>query len=35
MLGILPLIIVPAIIVLNFDRFGEIIEALSKLNGGR
>jgi hypothetical protein len=34
-LGILPLIILPVIIALNFDRLKEIIEALSKLSGGR
>ena len=34
-LGILPLIILPVIIALNFDRLREIIEALSKLSGGR
>lgn len=34
-LGILPLIILPLIIILNFDRLREIIEILSKLDGGR
>lgn len=34
-LGILPLIILPVVIILNFDRIREIIEVLSKLNGGR
>jgi hypothetical protein len=34
-LGILPLIIVPTIIFLNFDRIREIIECFSKLSGGR
>ena len=34
-LGILPLIILPIIIILNFDRLREIIEALSKISGGR
>jgi len=34
-LGILPLIILPTIIILNFDRLREIIEILSKINGGR
>lgn len=34
-LGILPLIIVPTIIILNFDRIREIIECISKLSGGR
>ena len=34
-LGIITLIIVPLIIILNFDRLREIIEFLSKLDGGR
>ena len=34
-LGILPLVIVPVIIIVNFDRVREIIELLSKLDGGR
>jgi hypothetical protein len=34
-LGILPLIILPTLIVLNLDKIREIIELLSKLNGGR
>src|SRR5688500_6244530 len=34
-LGILPLIILPLIIIFNFDRIREFIEILSKLNGGR
>ena len=34
-LGILPLIILPVIIILNFDRIREIIDLLSKLDGGR
>lgn len=34
-LGILPLIILPTIIILNFDRVKEFIELLSKMNGGR
>ena len=34
-LGILPLIILPTIIILNFDRLREIVEVLSKINGGR
>jgi hypothetical protein len=34
-LGILPLIILPIIIILNFDRLREIIECFSKLSGGR
>ena len=34
-LGILPLIIVPTIIILNLERIWEIIECFSKLSGGR
>ena len=34
-LGILPLIILPIIIILNFDHLREIVECLSKLSGGR
>jgi len=34
-LGILQLIILPLIIILNFDRIREFIDVLSKLNGGR
>jgi len=34
-LGILPLIILPIIIILNFDRLREIVECFSKLSGGR
>lgn len=34
-LGILPLIILPTIIIIYFDRVLEIIGLLSKLNGGR
>ena len=34
-LGILPLIMVPTIIILKFDEIRELIEVLSKLNGGR
>lgn len=34
-LGILPLIILPIILILNFDRIREIIELLSRLEGGR
>ena len=34
-LGILLLIIVPVIIIFNFDRLREIVELLSKINGGR
>lgn len=34
-LGVITLIIVPLILILNFDRVREIIEILSKLDGGR
>lgn len=34
-LGITILIVVPIIIILNFDRLREIIEILSKISGGR
>jgi hypothetical protein len=34
-LGALALILVPTLIILNFDRLREIIEVLSKLNNGR
>ena len=34
-LGIMTLIIIPLIIILNLDRLREIIDVLSKLNGGR
>ncbi len=34
-LGVITLIVVPTIIILNFDRLREIIEVLSKINGGR
>lgn len=34
-LGILPLIILPLIIILNYDQLREILDALSKMNGGR
>ncbi len=33
--GILPLIILPIILILNFDRLRELIECLSKMSGGR
>lgn len=33
--GILPLIILPTILILNIDRLRELIECLSKMNGGR
>lgn len=34
-LGTMMLIAVPIIVILNFDRLLEIIEFLSKMNGGR
>jgi hypothetical protein len=34
-LGILPLVILPILIIFYFDRLVEIIELLSKLSGGR
>lgn len=34
-LGVITLILVPLLLILNFDRVREIIEFLSKLNGGR
>ena len=34
-LGILPLIILPTILILNWDRLRIFIEALEKLNGGK
>ncbi len=34
-LGILPLIILPTILILNFERLRELIECLSKMSGGR
>lgn len=34
-LGVITLIVVPTIIILNFDRLREIVEVLSKLTGGR
>ena len=33
--GILPLIILPTILILNYDRLRELIECLSKMSGGR
>jgi hypothetical protein len=35
LLGILVLVIVPIIIIVNFDEVREIIQLLSKLDGGR
>ena len=34
-LGILPLIVVPILIILNFDQLREFVDVLSKLNGSR
>jgi hypothetical protein len=34
-LGVLPLILLPLLIILNFDRLRQIIEALEKLSGGK
>ncbi|HEX8564783.1 MAG TPA: hypothetical protein VF648_03880 [Pyrinomonadaceae bacterium] len=34
-LGVLPFIILPIIIFLNFDRLREFVELLEKMNGGR
>jgi len=34
-LGTLPLILLPTILILNFDRVREIIEVFSKMSGGR
>ena len=34
-LGAIVLIVVPTLIILNFDRLREFVEVLSKLNGGR
>ena len=34
-LGSIVLVVLPTLIVLNFDRLREFVEVLSKLNGGR
>ena len=34
-LGTIILIVVPTLIILNFDRLREFVDVLSKLNGGR
>ncbi|HET6980206.1 MAG TPA: hypothetical protein VFI24_27985 [Pyrinomonadaceae bacterium] len=34
-LGTIVLVVLPIIIILNFDRLREFVEVLSKLNGGR
>ena len=34
-LGVIILIVVPTLIILNFDRLREFVDVLSKLNGGR
>jgi hypothetical protein len=33
--GILPLIILPTVLILNYERLRELIECLSKMSGGR
>ena len=33
--GILPLIILPTILILNYERLRELIDCLSKMSGGR
>ena len=33
--GILPLIILPTILALNYERLRELVECLSKMSGGR
>ena len=33
--GILPLIILPTVLILNYDRIRELVECLSKMSGGR
>jgi hypothetical protein len=33
--GVLPLVILPVVLVLNYDRLRELIECLSKMSGGR
>ena len=33
--GILPLIILPVVLILNYDHLRELIECLSKMSGGR
>ena len=34
-LGTIVLILIPVLIIINFDRLREFVEVLSKLNGGR
>jgi hypothetical protein len=34
-LGVLPLVILPILIIVNFNYLREVINVLSKLNGGR
>jgi hypothetical protein len=34
-LGILPLILLPVILILNFDHVKEIVACISKISGGR
>jgi hypothetical protein len=33
--GILPLIVLPIILILNYERLRELLECLSKMSGGR
>ena len=33
--GILPLIILPTVLILNYDRLRELVECFSKISGGR
>ena len=33
--GILPLIILPTVLILNYDRLRELVECFSKMSGGR
>jgi hypothetical protein len=33
--GILPLIILPTVLILNYDRLRELLECLTKMSGGR
>lgn len=33
--GILPLIILPTVLILNYDRLRELVECLAKMSGGR
>ena len=33
--GILPLIVLPVVLIFNYDRLRELIECLTKMSGGR